>query len=153
MNYAKLLDENSSVFQKRLIGLLDDTVTQSEIADKLNTSRQNVGNWIKGNTAPDIFSLANIADKFNVSTDYLLGRTDIKSTNPETQDIYKYTGLTEEAIEKLKRTREDEDYEYKIVLHYTDKNGVTEVRDTGDLSAYIISKIIEHSKATELLID
>lgn len=83
----------NDIFRK-LIG----TATQQEVADKIGVSRQNVGRWLSGNTAPDINTLSKIADAYKVSTDYLLGRTPNKTTNPELQAVCKYTGLTQEAV-------------------------------------------------------
>ncbi len=48
-----------------------------------------------------IHYLCALADLYGVSTDYLLGRTNIASTNDDIQVACKVTGLTEEAISKL----------------------------------------------------
>lgn len=101
MKYENFLDINSSDFQIRLISLLDETITQAEIAEKLDTSRQNVGNWIKGKTTPDIFMLSKMADMLHVSTDYLLCRTDTKTPDTSLQGACKYTGLSEKAVRNI----------------------------------------------------
>lgn len=74
------------------------TATQQEVADKIGVSRQNVGRWLSGDTTPDINTLGRIANAYNVSTDYLLGRTPNKTTNPTLQAVCEYTGLTEKAV-------------------------------------------------------
>lgn len=77
------------------------TATQQEVADKIGVSRQNVGRWLSGDTTPDINTLGRIANAYNVSTDYLLGRTPNKTTNPELQAVCEYTGLSEKAIRNI----------------------------------------------------
>ena len=49
-------------------------VTQDELAKALNISRSAVGMYEKGDREPDYETLETIADYFNVSIDYLLGR-------------------------------------------------------------------------------
>lgn len=49
-------------------------LTQSELGKKLNIAPSTVGMWEKGYRSPDYEMLKNIADYFDVTTDYLLGR-------------------------------------------------------------------------------
>lgn len=77
--------------------------TQQVAADKIGVSRQNIGKWLSGSTTPDIETLCRIADAYNVPTDYLLGRTPNKTTDTELKAVCDYTGLTENAIENIKR--------------------------------------------------
>ena len=49
---------------------------QEEMANYLGITRQGYGNYEKENTEPDQKTLNMLADYFDVSTDYLLGRTD-----------------------------------------------------------------------------
>lgn len=100
MENAKNQDKGL-IFQERFNELVGNA-TQEEIAKKLNTSRQNVGNWKKGKSRPDIFALAEISKAYNVSTDYLLGLTDIKSTDTTIKDICEYIGCTEKVIKKIR---------------------------------------------------
>lgn len=96
MNSAK-----KSVFQDRFVELVGSSATQEEIAKKANTSRQNVGNWINGKSRPDINALVEIAKGYDVSTDWLLGLTNIKSADTDIKAVCEYTGLSEEAIRQL----------------------------------------------------
>lgn len=86
------------------------TATHQEIADKIGTSRQNVGKWLSGTTSPDITALGKIADAYNVSTDYLLGRTNVKSTNTEIKDICEYVNLSEDTVNALHKFNPVEEY-------------------------------------------
>lgn len=50
-------------------------ISQSALAKKMNlNSTGSIGNWESGITSPDYTNLCVLADLFNVSTDYLLGR-------------------------------------------------------------------------------
>lgn len=51
-------------------------IYQKELADKLNLGRTTIGGYEQGSRSPDKETLNKIADFFDVSTDYLLGRTD-----------------------------------------------------------------------------
>jgi transcriptional regulator with XRE-family HTH domain len=54
-------------------------MTQKQLAEKVGVIRQAVGNWEAGWRMPDAETLCLLADFFNVSVDYLLGRTDTPS--------------------------------------------------------------------------
>ena len=51
-------------------------LTQSELSKALNVSASSIGMYEQGRREPDTTTLAEIAAYFNVTTDYLLGRTD-----------------------------------------------------------------------------
>lgn len=57
-------------------------LTQKEVAEKLGFDQKSYSFWENGKRNPK--NIQQIADFFNVSTDYLLGNTDIKSKNLET---------------------------------------------------------------------
>ncbi|MGJ0846909.1 Helix-turn-helix [Tissierella praeacuta DSM 18095] len=58
-------------------------ITQRELAKKLNISPSTIAMYETGQRKPDSDMLENIANFFNVSVDYLLGRTDIKNPSEE----------------------------------------------------------------------
>lgn len=51
-------------------------LSQYELAERLNFSRGKLSNYEQGSRQPDYETLQQIANFFDVSTDYLLGRTD-----------------------------------------------------------------------------
>ena len=55
---------------------LSKGLTQSEIAKVIGYSSLSYARYEKGEREPDISTLCKLADYFNVSVDYLLGRTD-----------------------------------------------------------------------------
>ena len=54
----------------------DRHLSQRALADIIGVSQQTVGSWEVGRTSPDNEMLKKLAAFFNVSVDYLLGRTD-----------------------------------------------------------------------------
>ncbi len=54
--------------------------TLSYVASRLNVSTQTICNWERGKTQPDIQSLISIADLYDVSIDYIVGRDNPNST-------------------------------------------------------------------------
>ncbi len=77
-------------------------MNQTELSKVLGfDSRQAVAKYTDGTVSPTADKICKLADYFGVSTDYLLGRTEIKTPNVELQAICNCTGLDEEAAERL----------------------------------------------------
>lgn len=53
-------------------------ISQYAFSAKIGVAQSTVGNWESGSREPSIETLLKIADYFDVSLDYLLGRTDIR---------------------------------------------------------------------------
>lgn len=53
--------------------------SQKKLAEELNLSQQAIGKWETGLSEPDSETLSKLATIFDVSVDYLLGRTDDKN--------------------------------------------------------------------------
>ncbi len=65
------------IFQERLLVLRNKKgVTQQQVADGLGITEVGYRNYERGRRKPSFDILPAIADFFNVSADYLLGRTD-----------------------------------------------------------------------------
>jgi transcriptional regulator with XRE-family HTH domain len=62
-----------------------------------NTFRQ----WIAGKSTPTTEKLVKLSEYFGVSTDYLLGISDVKTVSANVQSAIKTTGLSQRAIEAL----------------------------------------------------
>ena len=82
---------------------------QEELAKEFGIAQQTISNYEKGIREPDITTLKKMADFFDVSLDFLLGKTDIK-TPIETlalsrSDGYE-NGLPDEAIREIKTFKE-----------------------------------------------
>ena len=63
--------------------------TQEKLGELVNVSQRSVASWEAGERSPSIPTLCDLADKLDVSVDWLLGRTDeVKTANkkqPATQ--------------------------------------------------------------------
>ena len=55
-------------------------LTQTQLASILCTSQANLSGWESGRWEPDAAALAKMADFFNVSIDYILGRDSVLSS-------------------------------------------------------------------------
>lgn len=97
--------KKSFSFQERFKELVGDTATQEEIAGKVNTSRQNVGNWLNGKSKPDIYALAEISKGYGVSVDWLLGLTDVKTNDTTLSGVCEYTGLNEKSLQYIENIK------------------------------------------------
>ncbi len=94
---------------------------QKDIAQKLNITTSAYGFYEQGKRIPDSNVLEKLAEIFNVSTDYLLGRTDNKvidvvTDNPEllefTRELYERDS-TKKLLEQLKN--KDDKTIYKVI--------------------------------------
>ena len=79
-------------------------ISQAELGDLIHHSQQSVANYESGLNDPSLETLVFLADYFDTSTDYLLGRTNIKQKiekiapgkliNEESDLIDSYRNLT-----------------------------------------------------------
>ena len=60
-------------------------LSQQELADQLNVSRQSVSKWELGESQPDINNIISLSEIYHVSTDYLL--KDILEESNKTKDM------------------------------------------------------------------
>jgi len=65
------------IFCERLRTLrLSQNLTLEQLANELSLVKQTIGNWEKGVRTPSLDASIALADYFNVSLDYLVGRSD-----------------------------------------------------------------------------
>ena len=76
------------IFSEKLQLIRKSTgLTQEELADKLDVSRQAVAKWESGQVYPDISNLIGISNLFNVTVDYLVRDQECAvSVTPEVDD-------------------------------------------------------------------
>lgn len=92
---------NSDIFCKRVNELFGKT-GQKELSNKLGISQSLISDIINGNVkSPRADTIFSIANHFSVSVDWLLGLTDVKSTNKATKSLCDTLGLSEQTIETL----------------------------------------------------
>ena len=77
-------------------------LTQPELAEKINIKRPSITAYESGNQLPPVDTLMKIADFFNVSLDFLTGRTNDRMLHRLTElDKNELQGLTEQEYEIL----------------------------------------------------
>lgn len=99
---------SNSPFATRLRELLEEReITQPVLAEAIGVSRQSVGQWKNGKTVPDILDLWKIAHFFDVSTDYLIGRSNVQTKEPELKSVCDKTGLSDKSVRMLARLKKE----------------------------------------------
>ena len=88
-------------FRAAFLDLMGD-MTLQEFADKLGMSRATVGFYAAGKRIPDALGVKTIAEKCNVSTDWLLGLSETKEICGDVNLVCNYTQLNADAIETIK---------------------------------------------------
>lgn len=119
----------------RLFDLMSETkTTQLQLSKAVNVSQGNVSDWKNGRSFPKSDVLSRLADYFNVSTDYLLGRTDQKEM-PSVGDgplrstlLNNFGQLNREGQERLVETSDDMVSSGKYIK--SDPNKLGEAKDT-----------------------
>lgn len=77
---------NKISFAMRLKKLREQKkLNQTELANLLEVSNGSISKWERGDRQPDYETLERIADIFNVTIDYLLGRSDVKYKSDDSQ--------------------------------------------------------------------
>ena len=77
-------------------------VSQQKAADEMGIKRETLRNWELGKREPKTKDIIKLSNYYGVSSDYLLGLSDIKSTEKNIQTACEVTGLAESAIESLR---------------------------------------------------
>ena len=96
--------EVATTFRDRFIQLRDKK-TQVEFAEFVGIARSTVGFYESGERLPDAVALVKIAKACNVSIDWLLGVSDTHSQDVELKTICEKTGLSEKAIDSLRKDK------------------------------------------------
>lgn len=74
---------------------------QKDLAAVLGVKDNVISYFCSGARTPNVEQLNLLSDYFNVSLDYLVGRSDIKTPNADIRAVCEYTGLTQEVVENL----------------------------------------------------
>lgn len=96
------MNNATELFSKRLKELrIRAGLKQDELAKKIGISRGAISYYENGDRVPDINVLYDIAEYFNVTSDYLIGRSNNSTTDLNIQDICNKTGLSDKAVENI----------------------------------------------------
>ena len=98
-----------SVFATRLRELMEShKTTQKELSEVVGTTRQAISQYADGSVQPNVEKLYKMASYFKVSSDWLIGKNDIKTPDTDSIIIHDITGLSDGAIEVLRKYRYDD---------------------------------------------
>ena len=97
-----------AVFGELMAELRQDRgLTQKELCKILSVSTGTISNYENGVHYPDLEKLVQLADYFQVSTDYLLGRREYKKVKQTDQDHYSQDKTINTIIHSLLQLPED----------------------------------------------
>ena len=100
--------ETKEIFAQRLVELREKRgITQQTLADDLWVTRQSFRLYYNADRTINIDIILNISDYFDVSSEYFLGRTKIKTSDSDIKAICEYMRLSEQAIENLRNIPND----------------------------------------------
>lgn len=95
---------NKKIFAERLIELMSETnLTYTDLAELCATTRQAISCYATGKNIPRVDKVILLAERFGVSTDYLLGLSDVKTTDMELKGVCEYIGLKENTILRIRK--------------------------------------------------
>lgn len=83
-------------------------ITQKELASAVGVHSNVISYWCKSVRTPSAEQVAIIAKYFKVTTDYLLGLTDVETPNHDVQSICRVVGLSEQSANNLIRAMKSE---------------------------------------------
>lgn len=89
-------------------------LTQTQLANSIETSQQNIGLWENGKRNPKYEMVEKLAHFFNVSTDYLLGKSDIRQTS-EPEIFFR------KAVSDMNLTKEQEEQFQKDIINFIEQ--------------------------------
>lgn len=75
--------------------------TQATIALSIGGSQSSYSDWENDMQTPSADIFYRLAEFYNVSADYILGRTDIETTSSDIKTVCETTGLSEKAVQSL----------------------------------------------------
>ncbi len=109
------------IFASRLCEIRESKdLTRQKVADDLGISRASLEYYEKGKRTPDINTINLIADYFQVSVDYLFGKTKCISCDEDMRKICDYFGTDINTVLGLKKiTKNNEKYgdEFRKIIH------------------------------------
>ena len=162
MKKESVFNGYDSVFATRLRKIMDEqNKTQKEVADVLGITRQAISQYLDGAVQPNLEKLYKLANYFQVSCDWFVGQSDIKSSDIDDMAINKKLGLTQEAIEHLQFLNENIDdieaieNELKTInFLLSDDDSKHKTGLLGDIAEYLYGiEIIEMCKNAHYHID
>jgi transcriptional regulator with XRE-family HTH domain len=141
VQYSSEQNKNA-LFPSRLRKLRNDKgLSQEQFSKKIGVTKSTISLYETGDNVPDIKTFTKIAEYYQVSFDFLLGKSD--SEKRENIDINEKLGLSDEAISQLSRRKGNVAYE--SVINYL----ITEQKLMIYLTNYLLGFVFSEVKKTK----
>lgn len=88
----------------------DEGMSHEAISKAAGVASAALSEWMLDKSSPNIESLYKLAKYFGVSSDYLLGLTDVQTVSTDLRAVCEYTGLNESALKQIERRKEFPDW-------------------------------------------
>lgn len=99
---APTCETEKKPFPTRLRKLMQEKhVTQKTLGKVIGVRPQTISLYCTGQSLPDAEGIARICDHFDISADWILGRSETKSRDTTLNAVCAYTGLSESAIQTI----------------------------------------------------
>lgn len=90
------------IFADRLRELRESyNLTRQKVADDLGITRSSLEFYEKGKRSPNIEMIAILSEYYQVSSDYLIGISDVSTLDKDYRFVCEYTGLSELTVKEL----------------------------------------------------
>lgn len=112
-------------------------LSQAELAKQIGFTQQAIARWEMGKNLPDLDTLSKLADIFDVSTDYMIGRGDILQLNPKSDPHWGWNAVLSK-----------EDAEFLVQFRHLNLRGrqkvLAYILDLSFIPQYTEDTIIDH---------
>lgn len=106
-------------FANHLAACLEENhCSYEKLARETCSVKSSIGNYKACKSEAKIVALVRIAQYFNVSTDYMLGLTEVKATEPTLKSACEYVQLPDEAVKHLHGVDHEQHPLYKVIASY-----------------------------------
>lgn len=131
---------NKNTFPERLRKLRENRkLSQIDLAKIMNVSNGSISKWERGERQPDYDTLKKISNFFNVTTDYLVGQSDSRTTNVSKIDG-NYFNSPQEALSFLLKQEMFADFGGYDLETMSNEEIMTMANDTADMMKIILRK-------------
>lgn len=98
-----------------------NSLTQEELAERLDVSRQSVSKWELNKTLPDVDKLIQLSEIYQVSIDYLIKGEEVKEEGKKEEGVAELAGKEDVAGKASDLVKEDEETDKRKEDNETDK--------------------------------
>ena len=105
-------------FAEKLIALRKSReLTQEQLAEQLNVSRQSISKWESGQVIPEVEKIVELSKAFDVTVDYLLKPSEIDELSVKTEILEQQQQQQQMLVREQKRTQISKNIMYSIGIY------------------------------------